>query len=215
MDDFDRAGADVEKALQLNPKTEMAFVARGCLKVKRGGEDESALADFERAVELAPQSPETHGMLGWFQYRLSQWIPALENCRQALELGSVSSDLRSYIWLIRAQTGEEAEGNRELEDYLKSLKVPKTNQWEASLARFLSGGLTETNFLVQATTTAKRPSAVRGQVCDSLYFAGMKHKLAGDKQGALELFQKCMETKDDNSFSYLNAVVEMRALKDN
>jgi hypothetical protein len=43
----------------------------------------------------------------------------------------------------------------------------------------------------------------------------MKRKLAGDKQGAMELFQQCQDTKDDNSTSYVNAMVEMRNLKNN
>jgi tetratricopeptide (TPR) repeat protein len=215
MDDFDGASSDLDKALQLDPTSVPAYLIRGCLKGKRGGEDNGALADLEHAVELAPQVPETHGTLGLFQYRFSQWGPALQNCRKALEMGALggTTDLRSYIWLIRAQTGQEADGNRELESYLKSLQGAKTNEWDASVARFLSGTLAESNFLDQATTTAKRPSAVRSQVCESFYYAGMKRKLAGDRQGAQELFQKCQDTKDDNNFGYLNAGVEMRAFK--
>jgi tetratricopeptide (TPR) repeat protein len=214
MDDFDGASADLDKALQLDPTAVAAYLIRGCLKGKRGDEDDATLADLEHAVELAPQLPESHGTLGLFQYRFSQWVPALENCRKALEMGALggTTDLRSYIWLIRAQTGEEADANRELETYLESLPATKTNEWDASVARFLSGSLMESNFLGQATTTAKRPSAVRGQVCESFYYAGMKRKLAGDKQGAREFFQKCLDTKDDNNFGYLNAGVEMRAL---
>ena len=66
MDDFDRAAADLEKALQLDPKTMTGFMARGVMKAKRGGEDAAALADFQQAVELAPEVPETHGILGLF-----------------------------------------------------------------------------------------------------------------------------------------------------
>ncbi len=64
-----------------------------------------------------------------------------------------------------------------------------------------------------ATSAAKRPSAVTNQICESLFYAAMKRKLAGDKPGALELLQKCLDTKDDNSMAYLNAGDEMRALK--
>jgi hypothetical protein len=37
----------------------------------------------------------------------------------------------------------------------------------------------------------------------------MKHKLAGDKQQAIDLFQKCLNTGNDNNFGYLSARVEM------
>jgi tetratricopeptide (TPR) repeat protein len=215
MDDFMGAGADLEKALQLDPDNAFAYTARGWLRVKRGGEADDALADFQRATELGAQMPETHAMLGMYQYLRSDWGPALANCRKALELGAVigATELRCYIWLIRAQLGEEQDASRELEMYLQSQHT-KTNEWEACIARFLAGSVMESNFLSQATTTAKRPSDLKGQVCDSLYYAGMKRKIAGDKTGALDLFQKCLGTKENNNLGYMNARAEIRALTD-
>jgi len=91
--------------------------------------------------------------------------------------------------------------------------VKKAKEWPASVGRFLTGNLPENEFLSQATTIAKRPSAISGQVCESFYYAGMKHKLAGDKPGAVAFFQKCVDAGDDNNFGYLSARVELRALK--
>ncbi len=215
MDDFSSSAADLEKALQLNPQNVAAYVIRGLLKAKRGGEDDAALADFMHAVELGPQTPEAVGMLGLFQYKTSDWVSGLANCRKALALGALAdkTEYNSYIWLIRAQSGELPAANAELNDYLKSLQGAKTNEWSAIAARFFTGNLPETNFLSLATTAAKRPSGVNSQVCESLYYAGMKHKIAGDKKGAAELFQKCLDTKYDNSMAYMNAAAEMRALK--
>jgi tetratricopeptide (TPR) repeat protein len=215
LDEFASATADLEKALQLNSKNASAFLVCGVLSAKRGGEDEAALADLEHAVELFPQAPETHGMLGMLQYKAAKWEPALANCRKALALGALVnvSSYNSYIWLIRAQSGEEEAASKELEAYLKSLDNSKTNEWSAITARFLSGSLPESNFLSLATSAAKRPSAVTNQICESLFYAAMKRKLAGDKPGALELLQKCLDTKDDNSMAYMNAGDEMRALR--
>ena len=153
-------------------------------------------------------------MLGLFQHKASLPSVALENCRKALQLKPLghTTDLRAYIWLIRAQRGEEKEASAELSAFLKVPQV-KTNEWEISVARFLSGNLAESNFLSQASTTARRPSEVIGQVSESLYYAGMKRKLAGDKEGAREYFQKCLDTKDDNNLGYMNAGVEMRKSK--
>ena len=136
-------------------------------------------------------------MLGLFQYKFAHRIPALEQCRKALELGATTSiaDLRSYIWLIRVQGGEEADANRELEAYLKSLQGTKTNEWDASVARFLSGGLTESNFLREATTKARRPSAIRSQVCESFFYAGMKRKLAGTSKARQSFFKSAWTPK--------------------
>jgi tetratricopeptide (TPR) repeat protein len=213
MDDFENARADLETALRLNPTNASAFVARGYLDIKRG-DDTAALADFQRAVELRPEAPETHGALGMLQYRVSQWEPALTNCHLALKLGATTmvAGYNGCVWLIRAQSGEEQAANDELQEYLTSLDISKTNDWSAITARFLSGKLSETNFLALATTAAKRQCAVIDQVCDSFYYAAMKRKLAGDRAGAQQLLQKCRDTKANNNTTYWNAEVEMRRL---
>lgn len=41
----------------------------------------------------------------------------------------------------------------------------------------------------------------------------MKRKLAGDKRGAREFFQKCVDTKYANEVAYFNAGVEMQTLQ--
>ena len=143
-----------------------------------------------------------------------KWEPALANCRKALELGSEASvsEYYGHIWLIRAQSGEEKKADEELQIYLKSLDTDKTNEWNAIIAHFLTGSLSETNFLALARTSAKRPSAVTNQICDAFFYSAMKRKLSGDKQGALKHFQKCVATKMDNNFCYMDAVVELRDL---
>lgn len=214
-DDFKRASADLEKSFQLNPSNALAFVVRGLLKMKKGDEDDGALADLKRANELSPQSPETYEALGALQYKMADWPSALENCRKALQKGNYvgMSESFAYIWIMRAQSGEKDAADVELKGYLKSIPSEKTNEWNAITGWFFTGSVTESNYLALATTSAKRPSAIKGQVCESYYNAGMKRKISGDKQGAAELLQKCLDTKYDNSFAYMNAIVEMRALK--
>jgi tetratricopeptide (TPR) repeat protein len=213
--EFEEADVDLAKAFQLNVANASAFLVRAVLRTKCG-QDSFALPDFERAVELAPQAPETHGMLGLFQYRISQWEQALANCRKALEIGSPTGvgDYYGHVWLIQSQTGAEMAANQELEHYLMSLDDDKTNEWSAITARFLTGSVPETNLLNLAITSAKRPSAVTNQICEAFFYAAMKRKVGGDKQGALELLEKCVATKNENDFCYMDAVVEIRALKE-
>jgi lipoprotein NlpI len=143
------------------------------------------------------------------QYDLSNWPPARANFRKALELHAISQDPRFYLWLIQAQSGEHDTANKELTEYLKTLRGDKAKEWPASVARYLTGVLSETEFVDQATSTAKRPSAIRGQKCESFYYAGMKRKLAGDKRGAAEFFQKAVDAGDDNNFTYFSSKVEL------
>jgi lipoprotein NlpI len=118
----------------------------------------------------------------------------------------------AHIWLIRAQSGEEQAANMELSAYLKSVDDSKTNEWSAITARFLSGNLPEKDFLILATTSARRPSAVTNQVCESFFYAAMKRKIAGDKDSARTLFQQCLDTKYNNCIEYWTAETELRGL---
>ncbi len=131
-------------------------------------------------------------------------------------MGALTSlaSYHSYIWLIRAQSGQEPAATEELEAYLQSVDSSKTNDWSAITARFFTGKLPESNYLNLAITAARRPSAVTNQMCEAFYYAAMKRKLAGDKPGALTLFRKSLDTKDDNCMAYFNAVVELRALQE-
>jgi tetratricopeptide (TPR) repeat protein len=212
MDDFAGADADLEKAFRLNPNSLLAFATRGFLKEKRG-DYTGALADFNRVVEMdGLQLPEASASLGLLQYNLSQWNPALDNLRKAQQIGCTEDDLPFYIWLIQSQSGKADEANKELEAFLNSLQGEKATHWPASIGHFLIGKLPEDKFLNQATTKARRPSAIKGQICESFYYAGMKHKLAGDKPGAVDFFQKCLATGSDNSFGYISAQFELREL---
>lgn len=212
MDDYEGANADLDKALQLDPKSPLVYSTLGFLKEKTG-DDKGALADFNRAAQLGAKIPGTHDGLALLQYKLSQWGPAMKNLRTALKLNPSMDDLRFYIWLIRSQTGGQVEANQELEAYMKSPQGQKMKDWPASIGRYLTGKLSQSNFISKATTTAKLPSAITGQVCDAYYYTGMKHLIAGDKPGAADLFQKCVDTKDDNSFGYINARAELQVLK--
>jgi lipoprotein NlpI len=147
------------------------------------------------------------------QYNSSQWSPALENLRKTVALKCSEDDPMFYIWLIQAQTGKEADANEELGAFVDSLQGVKTKEWQASIGRFLTGNLPESEFIIQASINTNRPSAIIEQVSEAYFYAGMKHKLAGDEQGAASLFQKCLDAGDDNNLGNWSARAELRAFK--
>jgi len=214
-DDFDGASADFETALQLNPNRALAYAGRGLLALKRG-DNNAALTEYNRALELATLPAETadiHESLGHLRSDMFQWQPALEEFRAATATNPQRDYIRFRIFLIRCRLGETEEAGRELDAYVKSLPAAKAQDWATSIGRFLTGNLAEEEFLKQATSTAKRPTDVTIQICEAYYYAGMKRLLAGDKSGAGERFQKCLNTGEDNCFEYRSAGAELRALK--
>ena len=71
----------------------------------------------------------------------------------------------------------------------------------------------EDDFLDVAKTSAGNPRQQSGQLCQACYYAGMKHLLAGDKEGTMALFKKCLGTGEKSYLEYASATVELNALK--
>jgi len=173
-----------------------------------------ALDDFNHLVEMkGPTIPEACALRGLMEYNLKQWDSAVDDLHNAVVLGSTEEGLSCFVWLAQMQNGKASEAEQGLHAYLDSDRGEKAEEWTKSICRFLLGNLPEDEFLKEATTKARRPSAIRGNVSESFYFAGMKRKLAGDNQGAAALFQKCLDVDDDNNFGYISARFEMRELK--
>jgi tetratricopeptide (TPR) repeat protein len=84
------AVAEIEKALQLDPKYSDAYLSRGIgnyyLPVAFGGGVEAAARDFQKAVELNPKSAEARLWLGIALRRMNRNAQAREAILKSLEL---------------------------------------------------------------------------------------------------------------------------------
>ena len=82
---FDPAGADAEAALQLNPRSVPALMARGYARQRTGSLD-LALADFDQAVELDPKNPFALAARGNLKNDQKAWTEALKDLNDAIAL---------------------------------------------------------------------------------------------------------------------------------
>jgi lipoprotein NlpI len=212
LKDFDAATADFNQAIEIDPKNALAYSYRGLTKDNLKNYSE-ALTDSSKATELEPQNARAWEALGYAQNDLSQFQPALESFRKSLQLDPLLDYPRFRIWLLRARLGEQADATRELAEQMKTLQGARSNDWTAKIGQFLTGTMTEEDFLNIAKTSARNPKAEAGQFCQANYYAGMKHLLAGDKEGAMALFKKCLGTGEKGCMEFSSATVELSALK--
>ena len=71
----------------------------------------------------------------------------------------------------------------------------------------------KTSSVPEPTTTARRPTDVNGQLCESYYYSAMQH-LLGATSRASNLFHKCIDTDETDFTEYRSAVAELDHLKD-
>jgi tetratricopeptide (TPR) repeat protein len=85
-----RARDAIDKALQLDPKSAKAYLARGIgnyyLPPAFGGGPELAMRDIQRAIELDPKSAESHLWLGLALRKLHRNAEARQAFTKSLEL---------------------------------------------------------------------------------------------------------------------------------
>jgi tetratricopeptide (TPR) repeat protein len=85
------ASASIHKALELDPKSSMAYVGQGVgnyyLPVALGGGVELAIRDFQKAVQLDPKSPEAYLWLGIASRKAGRNAEARAALQKAVDLG--------------------------------------------------------------------------------------------------------------------------------
>jgi lipoprotein NlpI len=130
--------------------------------------------------------------------------------RKVVELDSSDDYAHFRIWLIRARLGEKDAATKELQDYLANRTTGKPDDWELKIGRFLTGQLTETDFLKAANDADKKKND--GQHCEAYFYAGTQRLIVGDKTTATDYFEKCVALGLKDYAEYVSASAELKSL---
>lgn len=215
--DLDGALVDFDKAIELNPKDASAHQNRASIKRTKGDVD-GALADYDKAIEFNPKDTNVYYDRGTACYDKSDWSDALADFRKAspaksevAKLDTVEDYSRIRIWLVRAKLSERDAATSELSEYLRSRTTGKPGDWASTIARFLTGNLSESDFLKPANSGDEKQA--QNQTCQANFFAGSLRLINGDKSAATDSFTKCQEAGARDSYEYQSAIAELEALK--
>lgn len=100
LSQFDRAIADFDQALKLDPDSTFALNNRGAA-LARKGEYDRAIADFNEAIRLDAQSATSYNNRGTAYARTGQYDRALEDFEQAVRLDPKDTSALSNLRLAR------------------------------------------------------------------------------------------------------------------
>lgn len=119
LGEFDKAIADCDEALRLDPQCAMAFDRRAQALTGKGKLDE-ALADFEKAIKLTPQYASTYSHRARAWLRKGDLDRTLADCDEALEREpslSVAHYFRGRVW------SRKAVADKAIASYTKALNL--------------------------------------------------------------------------------------------
>ncbi len=226
--DLTGAIADLDKAIELDPGHSSSYSLRGNLR-RISKNYSGAIDDYNKAIELDPKNGANYLLLALMQNDLSELRPALTNFNKAEE---ISSDplILNRINLIRIQLGEQKEVTDEVIHFTNEsaeFKASKANAdahgeplpFSAALIdELLANLIPESDFFRSATNPALSQITQKDNLCTAYYYTGMKRLIAGDKSGAIDLFQKCVDVGQvpyiqPGYFEYDSAEMKLNALK--
>jgi tetratricopeptide (TPR) repeat protein len=209
LHDFGKAMPDLEKAVELRPGYAKAHAAYGDGKAEAGNA-EGAIAEYSTALAADPNYGRCFRERGKLLYDAGKWDDAAADLRRGANLligdGQITAQL--LLWVARAHAGEAAGATNELAAVLKEGRI-RGDRFRMG-ARFLCGELAESPFLAAADKL--KGDANDERRAEAFFLAGAKRLVFGDRQGALPLLQKAVETEADTSYAYDRARLELARL---
>ena len=188
--------ADQRKTLEGDPKDVFGRTELGQL-LRESGDTAAADAELAEAVRLNREvAANWYAQQAHRLYVDKQWAKSLEFYQRALDIDPLRAGQRLlYVCLLRGWLGGKDDGAAELAAILDEKKHP-LEEWDAKLAAFVAGRVTEEELFRAAETSD--PNTTKGRRCEASCFAAEKRHVAGDIEGAKALYKRCLEQERKN-----------------
>jgi len=219
------------------PTSAAGYFARGMVDYEKG-DYEDAVGNFSKSIERAPQDAESYIVRGEAYAKLHDFGKAMPDLEKAVELRPGYAKAHAAYGDGKAEAGD-AEGA--IAEYSLALAADPnygrcyrergkllydTGKWDdaaADLRRganlLLGDGQITAQLLlwVARATFLAAVDKLEGDDSDerraeAFFLAGAKRLVFGDRQGALPLLQKAVETEADTSYAYDRARLELARL---
>jgi tetratricopeptide (TPR) repeat protein len=117
--DYDRAIADANQAIKLQPNYFQPYLNRGFIYEKKGDYDR-ALADYNQVLKLHPKYANAYNARGWYYAQRGEYDRAIADANQALKLQPNAPHIIDTRGFAYAGKGDY---DRALADYNQALKL--------------------------------------------------------------------------------------------
>ncbi|HVU37590.1 MAG TPA: tetratricopeptide repeat protein, partial [Opitutales bacterium] len=184
-EDYAGAIAAYDEALKLDPQNATAVEDRAAIKLGIGDPD-GAIADFTQVLAIDPNDAVALLIRGKARQIQGDYAGAVKDFDASIALKPNDS----YTTVLHRQLALRQLGNASA-DFAQTVAAWGEG-WEKSNGQYLAGSLDEAQFL--AAAAQGDPKRVSSQLCESYYYTGMTHLIAGDKIGARDFFAKSIAT---------------------
>ena len=237
--DHDRAIADYDTAIRLNPRYGDAFYNRGSAWGNKG-DHERAIADYDAAIRLNPKDPAPYNGRAYELTARGDYARAIADYDTAIGLDpkmavallararvryysgdflravsdleqSLKIDLNEYtaLWLYLARRNAGATDAEQLLD--GETRTSRGSGWPGPVV-VLYLGRTDVDSVFAAATDSDA-ARQREQRCEANFYVAHWHLLRGDRERALPLLKEAQSTCPRDFLEHEGAVAELRRLQ--
>jgi tetratricopeptide (TPR) repeat protein len=204
----DKAIVEFNRAIAIDPLLPEAWQHRGNAERDRG-QLERAMSDLTNAIALDPSDPYLRLDRGVLFGNQGAWSQAQAEYHQGLALRPTRPDwFQQRLWHARTKSGEAAAAREEFASFVRSRPPSTPGRLAPKINDFLSGKLSEEEFL----SLLERTEFSRIAIAEGYFFAGEKALAEGRTARAAELLKRCLKTGALTSSGYSSAEIELRAL---
>ena len=147
----DKAEADLQRALELQPDQPYVLNYLGYSWVDEGKNLDRAKQMIARAVDLRPQDGEIVDSLGWANYRLGDYGEAVKYLERAVELRPQDATINDHLGDAYWQVGRKIEAQFQ---WRRALGLDTDNEIRDSVEKKLANGLPKPS---EVPATAAKP----------------------------------------------------------
>ena len=196
--DWEKAEADFQKSIELNPSYATAYQWYATLLMIRGRQTE-AIAKLQRAIEIEPQSVNFYSDLGEAYYYAGDYENAEKSCLKALEIDPEFVFAHQNLADIYLEKGEYEKSIKHQFDALLYDKSPQEQTAEAKKNFEKSSDLMKT--YQQGGTKAYWQKRLEDFKPDKswghyYYFGAFLLNKVGEKEKALDKLEKAVERRE-------------------
>jgi lipoprotein NlpI/predicted aspartyl protease len=204
--EYDKAIADYDEAIRLNPQDALTYGNRGYSWYGKGDNDR-AIADYSEAIRLNPLGAHQYLQRGYTQFWLGRFDASLADLTESLRLAANQSYALIWRYLAQSRSGKPELAKSEFSEKLGALDKAK---WPAPVIDFLLGK-SDPDALLRA---AEHPDAEtrRGQVCEAQFYVGEWHLLNLRLKEASDLLSRAEKNCPKTFIEYEGAVAELRRM---
>src|SRR6266478_3887663 len=183
------------KALEIDNQLVDAYLSRASIEFYYDWEFGKAESDYQRAIELNPNSPDAHWRYGHFLANCERFDEAIKSGRRAVELDPLSLVVQFFMARIYLLARRPDEGFEQ---------IRKMQELEPNFA----GGLTQLGALYVATgkydeaiEAYKKALALGHFEVAALSYLGATYGMAGKRDDAYQILNQLFEVKQSRYVS--------------